>query len=58
MDSKDKKRISFKGIFTEADRIQINTRIYTKDLWKYVEDNEDNEDWEKECGLDPKEKTE
>ena len=58
MDSKDKKKISFKGVFPEDAGILRETRIYTKDLWKYVEDNEGSEDWKKECGLDQKEKTE
>ena len=54
MDSKDKKEISFKGIFPD-DEIQRETRVYTTDLWKDIDGYED---WKKECGLDQKEKTE
>lgn len=55
MESNGKEEISFKGIFTKEDRIQRETRIYTKDLWKAIEEKDG---WKKECGLDQKKKTE
>lgn len=47
MDSKEKKEVSFKGVFKEEDSIQWERHVYTKDLWKDIDGYED---WKKNVG--------